>query len=208
MAIQYAIDLTYEVTISGLSVVHNNRVRVALEDPNNEPAIGTTPDLVSLATKGIGGVAGTRALDIALSEYLGAFADMYGAEMNVTSAVLSKYPFGLDGAGIYVSPVDLGDPNINYETQGSNGNPCTPSQGLVVTFFDGRGGVSKLQFSEVVGNRNDQAGTASLDLSFSPMATYITSADSVVKGVNNSNPNAIKLFSFGQNEATWRKRNR
>lgn len=204
----YAINIEYVVAITGQSMRHNHRFRVAPADASAEIAIGTPASAVVLKAGNSQASTGNVQLDIGLGDYLAAMLPMYEQSMSVTSASLIKYPYGLSGSGIYVTPIDLSDPQANYPTRGTSGTGTAVAYALTATFFDGRGKVSKLTLLETILRSEAQTGVESAPAPVKTWVNYVTGDTSIVRGVDGSDMLAVKLISQGQNEAVWRKRYR
>lgn len=205
---QYALSIDYSVTVGGLTLNHNHRVRVAIADASVPPTIGDAPADINLETNGTGLGVGSATLASAVAEYLNVFCDLFTADMNVQNASLQFYEFGMKSAGVYVSPINLGENIYSAVTQGTNTGATVASSQRIYTFFDSRGRVSKLSLLEGRFIGDDQRGFGDLGVADQAYVGYITGANGVLKGSDNSTMLSLRLASTGQNERVWRNRNR
>lgn len=204
----YLMEINYNVAIGNLTLAHSHRFRVKMDNTNPNPSIGTSADNIQVVTNGTGGTEGSTSLSAGLANYLGFYCGMFGSEMSITSAILIYYQFGLSGQGINLSSIDLSDPAFTGVLAGTNANTCKEAQQLTATFYDGRGKVSRLTYLEVSQDGNVQYGAGNLPTAPDALNNFITGSNGIVRGVDDSKLFSPKLYSYGENEAIWRKRYR
>jgi len=189
----YAFELFYIVT--GLQ--HTFNVNCAAV---GSPTPGTSLTTIDLQT--IGG--STVKADTAISTLWGHIRPIFNTGVTVAGVNFWKYPTPGSKARIFISALSASLP------AGSSGGATNPSHGLTMSFRTALGGILKLELLETVNTQQtittlaaNAAGTA-----YERIAAYAISTAGWMLAADDSFPIAPYHLSGGQDEATFKARNR
>jgi hypothetical protein len=187
----------YSVTIDYVQTSLKHTIELQC-DTVGAPAIGTAPSAVTLRSRDGTGVLLNGAAD--------AFWDLFRVFLPATTAA-SSYVLWKREPGIsdktFISGGDLTTPN------GGGVGPVVLCWQAVMTMRTGNGNIMKINAMEPVTGGSFRLPIAASGVLFADaLATYLLSGDNWVQSRDRSFPVAKLNLALGQNEKTFRARNR
>lgn len=167
-------------------------------DTDGAPAIGTPPSAVTMRTRDTTGILLNGAAD-ALWDVL---RPLFPTTTQASSYVLWKRTAGIADK-TFISGGDFTLPN------GSSASPAVLNWQAVVSMRTGGGHIMKLELMEGILGAQYRLPIAAAGVSVvNDLATYLLSGSNFVQSRDRSFPVARLNLSLGQNEKTFRARNR
>lgn len=190
--VRFELRFPYIVTISSVPLEHVHKVRINIE---TEPEEGFGFDEIGVVRKGSAVVD----LDTYAQTYLGLITDMYATTVDFLAAQLWRGAVGSDDM-LLVSIADFVAVGTGSSVTASNYNMAT------VRCFDGS--ILKVALQETSLDANYSVGFPTSSTIWNDLVAHITGDGSGVLSRQGGIPLAGNKLSAGQNEATWRRRNR
>jgi len=192
----------YEPGLYSLTIDYiEDRLHHTLEvqcDVEGSPAIGTPPSAVTLRTRDTAGVL----LTVGANAFWELFRETLATTTTASSYVLWKREPGISDK-TFISGGDFTNPN------GGGTGPAVPCWQAVISMRTGNGHIMKIEAIEGVMGGSFRLPIAASGVAFvDDLANYLLSGDNWVQSRDRSFPVAKLNLSLGQNEKTFRARNR
>lgn len=190
----WELRFAYTVPIAGQPTLpHQHTIDVAV---NGFPEPGQSFETISVLDRN--GDESTLAAFVEL--YITRLKPLYRTDVEFSAVELWQYP--LTGTnGTWISVYAIGE-------AGSSASATNPAGQMTMTLRSQGGGIMRIQLMETVFTQNNQETFPFANSSVQNLATFLLGTGSVARARDDTYPVAPLRVSFGQNEATWRKRYR
>jgi hypothetical protein len=190
--VRFELRFPYVVTVSSIPLEHVHKVRVNVAD---EPAPGAAFDEIALTVKG----GGTDDLDAYAQAYLALYANAWANTVDFLAPQLWRGLVGSDD----MTMISVAD----FAAVG-NGSGTTASHYAMATVRCDDGSILKIAYQEPGYTANSSISYPFSVATFDDIVDHLIGSGSGVLSRQGGVPLWGSKLSGGQNEATWRRRNR